>query len=200
MLLKLGYETLIARAWRMACGIFRPDCVVVAIPSSDKDTPLNGELKRINATVCLSVCDERDVLGRFHWAAHTFRWKPESILVRWTPDDPFKDARCVRRVIDGERLPVELGCEAFTLAMLDAAHEKILLGSYDANTASLAYEYAMKREHITNALFNAPPPPPPSGQTLTVDTQADFDAAVARLARDRTQGFGSPWQAERCAV
>jgi spore coat polysaccharide biosynthesis protein SpsF len=167
MLLPIGGETLLARGWRMASEIFGADSTVIAIPEADADGPLGDEIERIGANVFWCDAPADDVLARFHSCAHSYRWHPETIIVRWTPDDWAKDAGCVRRVLGGERLPVELGAEAFTLAMLDAAHERCTLPS--------------QREHLTLALFPAAPPSCPPG--YTIDTQEQYEAACAALAQ-----------------
>jgi spore coat polysaccharide biosynthesis protein SpsF (cytidylyltransferase family) len=160
-------ETLIARGWRIACDAFGREHCVVAIPASDGACPLGAELARIRATVFSWDGPEDDVLSRFYHCAHRYRWHPDSVIVRYTPDDPFKSVDGLRRVAAGERLPVEIGGEAFTLAMLDAAHT--------------VAQFTAEREHITHAIFpTLPPPPPPGG--WTIDTEADLDAARARLA------------------
>jgi len=166
MLLKLGDDTLIKWAVRRARLGFA-DNVVVAIPAKDSDGLLGDELRRIGAKVFAYRGPETDVLGRFWECAHLYRWHPDSVIVRWTPDDPFKDLVAVMRVVDGERLPVEQGAEAFTLAMLDAAQ------------ASTPFD-SPHREHITHAIFPTPPPRPPVGEVWTIDTQADYEAACKR--------------------
>lgn len=167
MLLPLGGKPLIAWAWGAAVEAFGADHVIVATPNTPAQEPLWAALKDLGAT-CASVdVPEADVLARFHVVAHTHRWRPESVIVRITPDDPFKDVAMLRRVAEGERLPVELGGEAFTLADLDAAHAR----EYEAG----------RREHISHALFQYPPPPAPPG-IWTIDTEEDYRAAKFRVA------------------
>ena len=166
MLLELDGETLIARAVRLAGLIFYPQHVIVAIPIADADGALAGELERLNANVYAHDGPDWDVLARYWHAATRYRWHPDAIIHRWTPDDPFKDAQHVRKVLDGERWPVEQGGEAFTLQMLTRAHQRT---SPD--------DQAM-REHIGNhpMLFPAPAPPAPAG-CWTIDTPDDYKAA-----------------------
>ena len=184
MLLTLGAETLIARAWRIACEAFGPLNVVVAIPADDDVIVAALSLAALEARCIAQQIfrwdgPEDDVLGRFYHCAHKYRWHPDSVIFRWTPDDPFKDPEMCRWVAAGERLPVELGGEAFTLAMLDAADKecrgwvKILENGDEVDP----------REHITHALFDTPPPPAPPGQVWTIDTQADLDAARKLIER-----------------
>jgi spore coat polysaccharide biosynthesis protein SpsF (cytidylyltransferase family) len=151
MLAELGDETLIARAYRMAVAHFGDEHVVVAIPFKDWDGPLGDELRR------------------FYEVARTYRWRPESVLHRWTPDDPWKNSLAIMRAVNGERVSAETGGEAFTLAMLEHAHATVT--------------HTHHREHITYALYGSLPPSPPPGQTWTIDTQSDLDACRAMLAQ-----------------
>lgn len=173
MLRHLGGMTLIERAWWTACDAFSAEHTVVAIPAGDLD--MRDELRRFAAHVFEWGGPVNDVLGRFYHCAHARRWHPESVIVRYTPDDPFKTVEGLRRVASGERLPVEIGGEAFTLGMLDAACKAsdYLLDMRDMSGS--------KREHITYALFPTPSPPCPPG-VWTIDTEADLAAARARLA------------------
>jgi len=175
MLLKLGDETLIARAWRIACEAFDRKNCVIAIPRDDLHSAFGDELCHIGAKIFAFDGDERDVLGRFWHCAHTYRWNPESVVFRYTPDDPFKSPMKMRRVAFGERLPVEIGGEAFTLAMLDAAQQNC--------------DGAFPREHITHALFpGAPPPPAPPG-VWTIDTEVDYIEACVRVESVSIRGY-----------
>ncbi len=192
MLLKLGDETLIARGYRIACEAFGKENVVVATPADIVSTPLADELKRIGAEVFHYEGAENDVLGRFHQCAHRYRWQPDTVLVRYTPDDPLKDVALLRRVAAGERLPVEIGGEAFTLAMLDAAHHRFLVRNRSMNDDAWEARVALCREHISHALFpNSPPPPCPPGDWWTVDTMEQLEAARRYLA-DRTAHETAP--------
>jgi spore coat polysaccharide biosynthesis protein SpsF (cytidylyltransferase family) len=164
MLLPFGDETLIARAVRIARDAFGPEHVVVAIPASDEPGPLGEELRRIGAPLFAGPGPEADVLARLSACAHRYRWHPSSVIVRYTPDDPFKQVDALRRVAAGERLPVELGGEAFTLAMLDAALAQVPSTS-------------PAREHITDALFPSRLPQLPD-PGWTIDTEDDYRAAL----------------------
>lgn len=168
MLLDFGGETLIARAWRWASSLTVDWQVTVALPAGDAESPLDEELRGIGASVNFWDGPEWDVLGRLHAIAHRYRWHPDSIIHRWTPDDPFKDGGSVRAVLKGMRLPVELGGEAFTLGMLDAAH---------ALFPKSAREY---REHVTDALFPSRVPLL-EGEGWTIDDEASYQAALKRL-------------------
>jgi spore coat polysaccharide biosynthesis protein SpsF (cytidylyltransferase family) len=166
MLLDLGGHPLIWWAWNAAVEAFGVDNVVVAIPASADNDELADALAAFTPNVFRWDGPECDVLGRFHACAHRYRWHPDSVIVRVTPDDPFKEPALMRRVAAGERHPVELGAEAFTLAMLDDAHFGRVGG--------------LDREHLTYAIpCLADPPQPPPG-LWTLDTQADLDAARAR--------------------
>jgi len=163
MLMTLRGETLIARAYRLASTAFYEGNVVVAIPEHDEHGPLGDELRRMDVRYHAPKCGESDLLSRFHAVAHIYRWHPDCTIVRWTPDDPFKKPDLCRRVAAGERLPVELGAEAFTLSMLDEAERK----TFDSKF----------REHITHALFPNSPPmaAPPSDHGWTIDTLEDLN-------------------------
>jgi spore coat polysaccharide biosynthesis protein SpsF (cytidylyltransferase family) len=169
MLLGLGGMTLIERAVRTATLAFGWDNVIVAHPDTPENAPLVAELERISARRFAWAGPENDVLSRVYHCSHTYRWHPDSVIVRYTPDDPWKDVASLRRVAAGERLPVEMGGEAFTLAQLDRAYTR-------------PWHTHEEKEHITHALFPIAPPKPPAG-VWSIDTQADYDAAIAELER-----------------
>jgi spore coat polysaccharide biosynthesis protein SpsF (cytidylyltransferase family) len=121
------------------------------------------ELDRLGAKLFPWYGKENDVLSRFHACAHYHRWHPDSVIVRVTADDWCKDPAAMKRVANGERLPAEIGGEAFTLAMLDEAHQ-----------------YSDEREHLTHALFEYPAPMAPFG-TWSIDTQADYQTLLSVL-------------------
>ncbi len=185
MLLELGGQTLIERAFRASVAAFGRENVVAAIPDNDAQRPLVHELERLHCRIFAWQGDENDVLSRVWHAAHSLRWHPASVLLRVTADDGFKSPELMKRVAKGERLPVEQGGEAFTLAMLDEAQDR---EPYGANP---------NREHITYALFPTLPPKPPTGSVWTIDDQQDLEAARAQL---RSRHAFSPWASERCAL
>lgn len=170
MLLDLGGRPLVWWAWNASVQAFGAENVVVAIPAGAENDELAWAAIEMGALVCPWAGPENDVLGRFHYVAHRYRWHPDSVIVRVTPDDWAKQPSAMRRVAAGYREPVEIGGEAFTLAMLDEAHAR------ERNT-----DY---REHITHALFPwmDPPPPPPAPHPWSIDTQVDLDAARRYLA------------------
>ena len=167
MLLDLGGHPLIWWAWTASTVAFGPSNVVIAIPASAENDGLARVCEEMGATVFRWNGPENDVLGRFHACAHTYRWHPDSVIVRVTPDDPFKLPILMREVANGARHPVEWGAEAFTLTMLDDAW--CLPGLSEG------------REHITRVLFDFPPPRCPPG-IWTIDTAADLEAARKILA------------------
>lgn len=162
MLLDLRGRPLVYHAWKSAVMAFGPDHVVCALPASPENDELAEAIEGFDGRVFRWDGPEYDVLGRFWHCAHTYRWRPDSVIVRVTPDDPRKNPRLMVRVANGERLPVEQSCEAFTLAELDAAH----------------HTPKAEREHLTKVLFSVPPPPAPPG-VWTVDTEADYQAMLS---------------------
>lgn len=178
MLADLGGKPLVLWATDAAINAFGADNVVAAVPASSE----NDELAKLLGTTCEVFRwdgPEADVLGRVHACAHRHRWHPDAVIVRVTPDDPFKDAAALKAVSLGKRLPVELGGEAFTLAMLDEAESQHpwvgMTGDH--------------REHISWAIFGTdnPAPKAPDG-VWTVDTPEDLEKARerARTASART--------------
>lgn len=162
MLLPLNGHPLIYWAWRRSVEAFGEANVVVAMPASEENEPLAEFCERIGATVFKFNGPEEDVLARFYYCAHTFRWNPQSIIVRVTGEDFRKDPQMMKEVSLGYRHPVEQSCEAFTLEQLDIAHSYV--------------EDPEQREHITYALFTTPPPDAPAG-VWSIDTQEDYEVA-----------------------
>lgn len=170
MLLDLGARPLVWWAWKAAVDAFGRDNVVCALPVGPANNPLADAIANFGGTVYWWSGPENDVLGRFYSCAHTYRWHPDSTIVRVTADDPFKSPQVMRRVAQGERHPVELGAEAFTLSQLDAA------------CLIWPWPYAaLAREHITHAIFPGSPPPPAPPGIWTVDTAEDLADARAVL-------------------
>lgn len=168
VLMEVGGRSLVRRAWDASCAAFGCDHVVITVPSGDAE--LIEHIQEFGGCVEPWDGDENDVLGRFWSVAHKYRWHPESVIVRVTPDDPFKDPRQMVRVASGERLPVETGGEAFTLAQLDEWMWMSLQGE--------------EREHIGHLVPGDAPPCPP-GRGWTVDTLADLEAAREMAAGER---------------
>lgn len=162
----LGGYPLIWWAWNAAVQAFGWQNVVVAMPANAENDVLHKVVLAMdsgrpwvarNVQVFRWKGPEADVLGRIHHCAHAYRWHPNSVIVRVTPDDPWKVPEVMRLVASGERHPVEIGGEAFTLAMLDDA-----------------YAHAEEREHLTHAIpALAGPPQVPEG-VWTVDTAEDL--------------------------
>ncbi len=184
VLMRLDGMTLLERAWRTACSAFGRDNVVIAHPATDGEIAAHADAMLAQRFEWNG--DENDVLGRFHACAHTYRWRAESVLVRVTPDDPFKTVAGLLRVADGERLPVEIGGEAFTLAMLDVA-----LDRYSGKTTQgvigreTIERIRRNREHISFALFDQDAPLPPRGQVWTIDMPEDLAKAQKQIENGR---------------
>lgn len=169
MLLDLGGKPLVRWATDAAIKAFGRENVVAAIPAS----AANDELARVLAEACEVFRwdgPENDVLGRFRVCADRYRWHPMSVVVRVTPDDWRKRPLIMRRVASGERHPVEIGAEAFTLARLRKADNVI--------------SKAALREHLTHILWprSAPPPAPSLDVPWSIDTADDLAAARAYVA------------------
>jgi len=180
MLLPLNGKPLIFWAWRRSVEAFGPDNVVVAIPDTPENAPLAAYCERIGANFTLWDGPEDDVLARFYWVANSMRWHHDSVIVRVTPDDPFKVPDLMRRVAAGERHPVELSCEAFTLGYLNMAHEHV------TDPAD--------REHLTNILGVVPPPKAPPG-IWSIDTMEDLEAARELKEWPNPKSKGPPYGA-----
>lgn len=168
VLLDIAGKPLIRHVWEQTCMAVGDVNTVCAIPAGEENRELFEYLTELGAMVYAWDGDENDVLGRFYHCANHYRWHPDTLILRVTPDDPYKNAAAMQQVLAGVRLPVEIGGEAFTLAMLDIAHRQQKNVDY--------------REHVTHALFpwNDPPTPPP-GRTWSVDTQSDLDAVRAEF-------------------
>jgi spore coat polysaccharide biosynthesis protein SpsF (cytidylyltransferase family) len=174
MLLDLGGKPLVRWATDAAIEAFGRENVVAAIPASAE----NDELARVLSEVCEVFRwdgPENDVLGRFYYCAHRYRWHPDSVIVRVTPDDPFKVPAMMRRVANGERWPVEQGGEAFTLATLTMWRQRAFVG-FDMGEPTW-YGY----EHLSHLIGDAPHAPP---GIWTVDTAEDLEAARKWLRKD----------------
>jgi len=163
VLLPIKGVPLIEHVWNRTVDAFGKENTIVAHPSNPQNAPLAEVLDSLGAQTFQWDGDEDDVLSRFFHCAHHYRWHPDSVIVRVTADDWRKDPAMMKRVAAGERLPVELGAEAFTLAMLDEAHKTV------------GFEKGY-REHITYALFPTAPPAAPPG-VWTIDTAGDVEAA-----------------------
>ena len=159
-------------AWvvERAVAAFGPTNVVVATTANPSNAPILSWCSDHGVRVEAWPGPEADVLSRFYHVAHAYRWNPDSVIVRVTADDPFREVEAMWRVAAGERLPVEQGAEAFTLAMLDEAHVYYACGPSET------------REHITDALFPCRVPSPTDGRVWTVDTAEDYERAVLRSA------------------
>ena len=167
MMAPLAGHPLIWYAWRRSVEAFGEANVVVAIPASEE----NRVLRNFIADSCGGQVfewdgDENDVLGRYYACAHTFRWHPDAVICRVTPDDPLKNPKLMQAVAAGARHPVELSCEATTLLSLTVLH----FGITDPE----------QREHLSLILSPVMPPAPPEG-VWSVDTEDDLQAIQAKM-------------------
>ena len=161
MMHPLNGKPLFWYAWRRAVEAFGEGAVVVSIPASEENDVLREYCAGLSATVHTWEGDESDCLGRLYYAAHLFRWHPDSVIARVTADDPLKDPQLMRMVAMGARHPVELSCECVTLQELNILNEQV--------------KDPALREHLTHILSPVPPPTPPEG-VWTVDTPEDLEA------------------------
>jgi len=168
MMLPLGGRPLIWHAWRRCVEAFGEANVVVAIPDTEENELIRKFIEEQGGQVFRWDGPENDVLGRIYHAAHALRWKRDSVILRVTPDDPFKDPKMMMRVAMGERHPVELSAEGMTLEWLEYAHAQVTNPE--------------QREHLTHILSPVPPPPPPPG-VWTVDTREDYEAIKAIMEK-----------------
>lgn len=184
VLMEVGGRSLVRRAYDASVRAFGTDNVVHTVPAGDGE--LIAHILDYGGIVEPWEGDENDVLGRFWAVAHRYRWHPDSVVVRITPDDPFKRADHLKRVAEGERLPVETGGEAFTLEQLDRWHGSTERSGrvWRADMECYVMYQADDREHIGN-LIPGERPPSPEGTGWTVDTLEDLEAARERAERDR---------------
>lgn len=176
VLMEIGGMTLLERAWRVASEAFTSDHVVIAYPDTIENRPIAAHASAMTAQTFAWDGAENDVLGRFWACAHTYRWHPDSVIVRYTPDDWKKGPYSLRAVASGQRMPVEIGGEAFTLAQLDAAYERYRVFPSDST----------EREHITYALFPIGAPASPKKDIpWSIDTEDDYRAACRAVEEGR---------------
>jgi len=169
MMAPLAGHPLIYWSWRRSVEAFGEANVVVAIPAIKnfpENEPLKAFLDRIGALVFEWGGPENDVLGRYYFCSHTYRWSPDAVICRVTPDDPLKDPKLMQAVAAGARHPVELSCEATTLQSLTILH----FGVTDPE----------QREHLSLILSPVMPPAPPKG-VWSVDCEEDLQAIHAKM-------------------
>lgn len=173
VLLDIAGKPLIRHVWEQTCLAVGDVNTVCAIPAGEENRELFEYLTELGAMVYAWDGDENDVLGRFYHCAHHYRWHPDTLILRVTPDDPYKTATAMQQVLAGVRLPVEIGGEAFTLGALTLAWQRTAIRDGSGNHEPV--------EHLTHTLFDTPPPPAPPGRTWTIDTPADLEAVRAEF-------------------
>lgn len=156
VLLDLGGATALQRCLDRALRIEGIDNVVVATSTDSEDNIIERVAHRLGYGVFRG--SERDVLSRYHLAAHSMK---ADVIVRCTSDcpllDPVLSSKVVCALIDSRgtsqpfdyvsnvverRLPRGLDTEVFTIEALDRAHQ-------EATEAS-------EREHVTAYLYRRP--------------------------------------------
>lgn len=189
-LMPLAGIPMVAFLLRRLAPARRADALILATT----DLPADDCLADLAAAEGIAVYrgSSPDVVARYVGAAEAFQldW-----VARVTADCPFVDARlldtCFAACDDGEafdlastktRFPVGIDVEIYSAARMAEAYRS---GQMDA----------ADREHLTKYFYDRPdrfalrliePPPewrPRGPQSYTVDTQADYQAAVALLAR-----------------
>jgi spore coat polysaccharide biosynthesis protein SpsF len=167
VLLPIGGVPLIEIAWKKACEAFGEENVVVAMPHEGDDSlPLENFLRVMGAPHILFTGDPNDVLSRFYGMAVIKSAKPDTVIVRVTPDDHRKHYLAMRQVASGvQGIPVEIGGEAFTFAQLKEWHETVT--------------DPFLREHIGHLITPDPVSPPDDGLPWSIDTAEDLARANA---------------------
>jgi len=166
LMLPLAGKPLLWWSWRRSVEAFGDANVVVAMPASKENDVLRAYCERIGAHVFSWDGPESDVLSRLWHCAHTYRWHPESIILRVCGEDPLKEVTLMRAVAAGERHPVEQSCEAVTLMYLDILNAQV--------------EDLDHREHLSYILAPSPPPAPPPG-VWSVDDDESYQAIKAKM-------------------
>lgn len=172
MFLTLGGVSLVHRAYYHAQRIFGYDRVAVLVPTGDME--MYRHVSEIVDGERIKHGPENDVLTRFYLAARHLNVAPDAFIARWTPDDWCKDDDAIRQCAgfsaSQSLIPVAQGVEVFSRKQLEILHWE---------TPSAA------REHIGYLLdpHGQRPLPPDDGLPWSIDTQADYDAVVAKVGR-----------------
>lgn len=194
-LIELDGKPQIRRVWEQTIEAVGAANTVIAMTATPENNVLLEYCTKIGALTYSWEGPDEDVLGRFYHCAHHHRWHPETIILRVTPDDPYKSADAMVKTVLGYRLPVEIGGEAFTLEQLDAAHhdngwsfdelvnwlEECIDDDDDPDQVAHIRKMLSRREHLTHALFDTPPPPAPPGQVWSIDTPEDLESVRAQM-------------------
>ena len=173
MLAEVGGKPLVWYATHAAARAF-PGSTVVACPAKDEKRLARAITKAWEFDQAPlpnffgSKRAEFDVLGRMRDCAERYRWHPDCVIVRVTPDDAFKDWFCLRDMAHGVRHPIEIGGEACTLGDLRGWDDDFLVGMDD--------EIVAPREHVGHliaAKYGKAPPAPPG--LYTIDTPEQLE-------------------------
>lgn len=157
---------LIQRVWSAACEAFGERNVVVAIPATHENAPLERFLCELGARSFAWDGPEDDVLGRFFFCAINHLGTTHATIVRLCADNPFLDPYKLRLTASGAQFSRREGGEAFTVGDLLLAHHDT-----PANDP--------RREHVTQAMPNRPRVPQAPARCWTIDTPDDLDRCNA---------------------
>ena len=164
VMMSLAGKSLIEHVYARTVKAFGEAAVCIAIPKNNQNALLWQFLYTLRLPVIAWNGPENDVLGRIVYACEAHGLEPEDLVMRVTPDDPFKDPEMMRR----PKMPVEVSCEGWRYRVLKR---------WNTNGAT-----AQQREHLTY-LKEDKPPALPNGWRWTIDTQPDLDFARAVYER-----------------
>ena len=167
MLLTLQGRTLLLRAYKQAVQIFGSDRIIIAAGDSD----MHNYCSEKSLPVYFWGGPTEDVVSRFYFTAiHSI---PDltynTPIARWTPDDWRKDDTLIRRAFV-EDLPSASAAQSVEAMNFDYLEDLY----WRTPTAD--------REHI-GLLLQPLPEPPEDGLPWSIDTQEDYDAAVAAVGK-----------------
>jgi spore coat polysaccharide biosynthesis protein SpsF len=129
------------------------DRIVIATTVDEKDKPIIEFAK--NRGIPYYVGSEDDVLDRFYRAAKKYKAK---IIVRITPDDPFKDPEVIDKVI-GYYLEHEGELDYVSNTIKPTYPEGLDVEVFSFDALAKAWREAKKpseREHVTPYIWNHP--------------------------------------------
>jgi spore coat polysaccharide biosynthesis protein SpsF len=198
LLMDLSGKPLLSRVLERVRAAGTIGRIVVATTTAPADEPLRSFLK--DQGIELTTGSEEDVLDRFYQAA---RHVQAQIIVRITPDDPFKDPEIIDRAVamllkdpaldyvsntscDGSvkaTFPEGLDIEAFTMSCLERLWKSAAKPSEREHVTPYLFAH---RDEFRSASFGNPEDI--SHLRWTIDYPQDFEMArqvYARLLKDK---------------